>query len=121
VAVFYPIWRGPYMTINRDTYIHDMLRVCGARNVFADRPERYPTVTLDEVAGERPAVILLPDEPFRFRRAHLADFTGYLEVPAVRDGRIHLVDGKPFSWHGPRIAEALRMLPRLIDPATTSC
>jgi len=120
VPVFYPIWREPYMTINRDTYIHDMLRTCGARNVFAERPERYPTVSLDEVAAERPAVILLPDEPFRFRRAHLADFTGYVDVPAVREGRIHLVDGKPFSWHGPRIAEALRTLPRLIDPAATT-
>ena len=120
VDVFYPIWRGPYMTINRDTYIHDMLRVCGARNVFADRPERYPTVTLDEVAAQRPAVILLPDEPFRFRRTHLADFERYADVPAVRDGRIHLVDGKPFSWHGPRIAEALRLLPALIDPAATT-
>ena len=120
VAVFYPIWRGPYMTINGDTYIHDMLKVCGGRNIFADRPERYPTVTLDEVAARRPDVILLPDEPFRFRRAHLADFAKYTEVPAVRDGRIHLVDGKPFSWHGPRIAEALRRLPGLIDPAATA-
>jgi len=120
VAVFYPVWRGPYMTINGDTYIHDMLKVCGARNIFADRPERYPTVTLDEVAARRPDVILLPDEPFRFRRAHLADFAKYTDVPAVRDGRIHLVDGKPFSWHGPRIAEALRRLPGLIDPAVTA-
>jgi ABC-type Fe3+-hydroxamate transport system substrate-binding protein len=118
VPVFYPIWRAPYMTINRDTYIHDMLSVCGARNIFADRPERYPTVTLDEVAAARPAVILLPDEPFRFRRAHLADFAGYTEVPAVSDGRIHLVDGKPFSWHGPRIAEALHTVPSLLE--TTS-
>ena len=118
--MFYPIWRGPYMTINGDTYIHDMLKVCGARNIFADRPERYPTVTLDEVAARRPDVILLPDEPFRFRRAHLADFAKYTDVPAVRDGRIRLVDGKPFSWHGPRIAEALRRLPGLIDPAATA-
>jgi ABC-type Fe3+-hydroxamate transport system substrate-binding protein len=118
--VFCPIWRRPYMTINRDTYIHDMLCVCGARNVFADRPERYPTVTLQEVAAARPAVIMLPDEPFRFRRAHLADFASYVEVPAVRDGRIRLVDGKPFSWYGPRIAEALRTIPSLIEPATTS-
>ena len=120
VPVFYPIWRAPYMTINRDTYIHDMLSVCGALNVFADRPERYPTVSLDEMAAARPAVILLPDEPFRFRRAHLADFAGYTEVPAVRDGRIHLVDGKPFSWHGPRIAEALRTVPSLIEGSRTS-
>jgi ABC-type hemin transport system substrate-binding protein len=77
-------------------------------------------VTLDEMAAQRPAVILLPDEPFRFRRAHLADFAGYVDVPAVRDRRIHLVDGKPFSWHGPRIGEALRMLPALIDPAATT-
>jgi ABC-type Fe3+-hydroxamate transport system substrate-binding protein len=120
VPLFYPIWRAPYMTINRDTYIHDMLSVCGARNVFADRAERYPTVSLDEMAAARPAVILLPNEPFRFRRAHLADFAGYTEVPAVRDGRIHLVDGKPFSWHGPRIAEALRIVPSLLEPATSS-
>src|SRR6267378_5590709 len=33
--VFYPIWRMPWMTINRDTYAHDMLAVCGGENVFA--------------------------------------------------------------------------------------
>jgi ABC-type Fe3+-hydroxamate transport system substrate-binding protein len=114
VDVFYAIWRGPYMTIGADTYIHDVLAVCGGRNVFGDRPERYPAVTLEEIAARRPAVILLPDEPFRFRRAHLDDFAPYREIPAVRDGRVHLVDGKPFSWHGPRLAEALRTLPALL-------
>jgi ABC-type Fe3+-hydroxamate transport system substrate-binding protein len=115
--VFYAIWRGPYMTIGADTYIHDVLTVCGAANVFADARERYPAVTLDEVAARRPDVIVLPDEPFRFRRAHLADFAPYAHVPAVRDGRIHLVDGKPFSWHGPRLADALRTLPALFAPS----
>jgi ABC-type Fe3+-hydroxamate transport system substrate-binding protein len=117
VPVFYPIWRQPWMTIGADTYIHDLLGVCGAANVFGDRPERYPTVTLDEVAARRPAVIVLPDEPFRFRRAHVADFAAYGDVPAVRDRRIHLVDGKPFSWHGPRLFEALATLPALFGGA----
>jgi ABC-type Fe3+-hydroxamate transport system substrate-binding protein len=112
--VFYAIWRGPYMTIGADTYIHDVLSVCGAANVFADASERYPAVTLDEMAVRRPEVILLPDEPFRFRRVHLADFAPYGDVPAVRDGRLHLVDGKPFSWHGHRLGEALRTLPALL-------
>ena len=111
--VFYAIWREPYMTIGADTYIHDVLALCGAANVFADARERYPAVTLDAVAARRPEVIVLPDEPFRFRRTHLADFAPYADVPAVRDGRIHFVDGKPFSWHGPRLADALRALPAL--------
>ena len=113
VPVFYPIWREPWMTINADTYVHDLLAVCGAANVFGDRPTRYPTVTLDEVAARRPEVIVLPDEPFRFRRSHIQDFARYADVPAVRAGRIHLVNGKPFSWHGPRVGEALLTLPPL--------
>ena len=117
VPVFYPIWRQPWMTINADTYIHDLLAVCGAANVFGDGPARYPTVTLDEVAARRPEVIVLPDEPFRFRRVHVEDFAPYTAVPAVRDGRIHLVDGKPFSWHGPRLRQALATLPELFGGA----
>jgi ABC-type Fe3+-hydroxamate transport system substrate-binding protein len=113
VRVFYPIWRKPWMTIGADTYVHDLLATCGGANVFADRT-RYPTVSLDEMAGRAPDLILLPDEPFRFRRAHLRDFDAYPAVPAVRDGRIRLVDGKPFSWHGPRLAEALTKLPDLL-------
>jgi ABC-type Fe3+-hydroxamate transport system substrate-binding protein len=115
VSVFYAIWREPWMTIGADTYIHDMLRVCGAANVFADH-DRYPAVTLEEVAARRPQLILLPDEPFRFREAHRRDFARFGDVPAVANGRIHLVDGKPFSWHGPRIAEALHTVPRLLWP-----
>jgi ABC-type Fe3+-hydroxamate transport system substrate-binding protein len=111
--VFCPIWRKPYMTINRDTYVHDMLAVAGGENVFADHAKRYPEITLDEVAASGAEVILLPDEPYRFRHAHQADFAPYPDLPAVRDGRMHLVDGKLLSWYGPRIAEALQVLPPL--------
>ncbi len=111
--VFCPIWRKPYMTINRDTYIHDMLAVAGGENVFAAGAKRYPEITLDDVAASGAEVILLPDEPYRFRRVHQADFAPYADLPAVRDGRIHLVDGKLLSWYGPRIAEALQVLPPL--------
>lgn len=115
VRVFCPIWRGPYMTVNRDTYVHDMLWTCGGDNVFAARPSRYPTVTLEEVRAAAPDVILLPDEPYRFRAAHRADFAPLADVPAVRAGRIHLVDGKLLSWYGPRIAEAFERLPALLS------
>jgi ABC-type Fe3+-hydroxamate transport system substrate-binding protein len=110
---FYPIWRDPWMTIGHDTYIHDLLATCGGTNVFADR-NRYPTISLDEVAARSPEVVLLPDEPFRFRRTHLRDFDAYTGMPAVRDGRVQLVDGKRFSWHGPRLAEALRTVPAML-------
>jgi ABC-type Fe3+-hydroxamate transport system substrate-binding protein len=112
--VFCPIWRGPYMTVNRDTYVNDVLEICGGDNVFAASTARYPTVTLDEVRAAAPDVILLPDEPYRFRDAHRADFAPLADVPAIRSGRVHLVDGKLLSWYGPRIGEALERLPDLL-------
>ncbi|HLC42657.1 MAG TPA: helical backbone metal receptor [Methylomirabilota bacterium] len=115
VRVFCPIWRRPYMSINRETYVHDMLACAGGANIFADRSARYPDVTLDEMAAAKPEVILLPNEPYHFREPHLGDFEKYPSVPAVRDQRIHFVDGKLLSWYGPRIAEALRTLPALLS------
>ncbi len=114
VRVFCPIWRNPYMTINHDTFIHDMLRVCGGENIFLDHSERYPRVNLGEVAARKPEVILLPDEPFPFGERHLAEFRALGEVPAVRAGRLHLLDGKVLSWYGPRIGESLRTLSHLL-------
>jgi ABC-type Fe3+-hydroxamate transport system substrate-binding protein len=138
VRVFCPIWKDPYMTINAGTYVHDMLRVCGGDNIFADRarrfplaadlgqqPERtgsrdaerdrrYPRVTLAEMAARRPDVILLPDEPYVFSEADLADFAAFADVPAVSQNRIHLIDGKVLSWYGPRMGQSLRTLRELL-------
>ncbi|MFQ5804083.1 MAG: cobalamin-binding protein, partial [Candidatus Methylomirabilales bacterium] len=115
LKVFCPIWRKPYMSINRDTYVHDVIRTCGGGNIFAGTSERYPLISLAEVADLKPEVILLPDEPYRFLRRHLGDFKPFEDgIPALRTGRVHFVDGKLLSWYGPRIGESLRVLRTLL-------
>jgi ABC-type Fe3+-hydroxamate transport system substrate-binding protein len=146
VSVFCPIWREPrtgegpvrwWMTLNRETYMHDVLRVCGGANVFADRdrryplaadlggtqlpalhPERdtrYPRVKPEEVAERAPEVILLPSEPYPFAEADLAAFESFPDIPAVRNNRVHLVDGSLLTWPGTRLARALADLPTLLQ------
>jgi ABC-type hemin transport system substrate-binding protein len=117
----------PLMTFNADTYIHDLLRVCGGTNVFAecthrcpatgdtDAPVRYPCVTLEDVTEAQPDVVLLPSEPYAFTDAHVATFAA-LDIPAARSGAIHLVDGTLLTWYGTRIAHALNTLPALLCP-----
>ncbi len=116
LRVFCPIWRKPYMTINHDTYAHDVLETCGGENIFRDRPGRYPVVTLEEVAALAPEVMLLPNEPFPFSQKHLPDFHAFPDVPAVRAGRMHFLDGKILFWYGPRIAHGLGALMRTLAP-----
>ena len=106
-SVFCPIWRDPWMSVGHDTYAHDLLALAGGANVFADRDgRRYPRVSLADVVAAAPQVVLLPDEPYRFGPADVREL-GQLDLPAARDGRIHVVDGTMVSWYGPRIARAL--------------
>ena len=117
VRYFCPIWRKPWMTFNADTYAHDMLRAAGGANVCAVAAERYPTVTLEAIAGAEPEVVLLPDEPYRFTEKDLAA----LEPLALPRERVHFVDGKALSWYGPRIADGLARFATLFASARVDC
>jgi ABC-type Fe3+-hydroxamate transport system substrate-binding protein len=138
VRVFCPIWMAPLMTIHGATFISDMLALCGAENVFADRerryplaadlgerpalpPEktegrdvRYPRVTLDEVTARSPELVLLPDEPHPFTDADARVF-GALPIPAAARGAIEKVDGKDLCWYGARSVEGLGRLRARVD------
>jgi ABC-type Fe3+-hydroxamate transport system substrate-binding protein len=113
VKVFAPIWYAPWMTFNQDTYAHDILRICGGINVFAQEADRFPRITIEAIMAAQPEVILLPDEPFVFGEAHVAEVATW-DIPAAHNQRIHLVDGTLLTWHGTRIARALNELPALL-------
>ena len=110
--VFVPIWKGPYMSVGSDTYVHDVLRTCGDENVCASEA-RYPVVTPDEIEALQPEVVLLPDEPYPFSAKDLPEFYA-LSVPASREDGIYLVDGKLLTWYGPRMAGSLMQLAALL-------
>lgn len=109
--VFVPIWKGPYMSVGSDTYVHDVLKTCGGENVCGGST-RYPAVTLEEIEALQPEIVLLPDEPYPFSAEDLPEFHS-LDIPAARSGRIHLVDGKLLTWYGPRMAGSLMQLAAL--------
>ncbi len=116
VRVFCPIWRNPWMSFNRETFAHDLLWWAGGDNLCGEARDRYPRVTLAEVAARQPEVILLPDEPYRFRSEHLESLRALSETPAWRERQIHFVDGKALFWYGPRTPGALRYFQRLFAP-----
>ena len=110
--VFVPIWKRPYMSVGSDTYVHDVLRVCGGENVCASET-RYPVVAPEEIEALQPEVVLLPDEPYPFSAEDLSEFYA-LGVPAASEDGIHLVDGKLLTWYGPRMAGSLPQLAALL-------
>lgn len=104
IRVAYLIWREPWMTIGRDTYIHSVLSYWKMENVFGNR-DRYPKIQLDEIARENPDYIFLSSEPYPFKEKHKE------EVRRVSpDSQILFVDGEWFSWYGSRMLPSFKKL-----------
>lgn len=102
IRAFVPIWRRPWMSLNRDTYGSSVLAALGIENVCADDEARYPEVELDDIAARRPDVVLAPTEPYPFGARHLPQLREL--APAV------LVDGQDLFWWGTRTPDAIRRL-----------
>lgn len=98
IPTAYLIWRRPYMSINRQTFIHDMMEKCGLQNVFANHDSRYPEVSADDLKAANPALIILSSEPYPFQEKH---FTEMEEI--VPDASVMVGDGELFSWYGSRL------------------
>ncbi len=103
----YLIWRKPYMSVGRDTFIHDVMTRAGFENVFAAHT-RYPEVTPEALAAARPDVVLLSSEPYPFAEKHREELSAL-----VPEARIVLVDGELFSWYGSRLRRTPAYLDRL--------
>lgn len=111
------IWKDPFMAVGGDTFAHDLLVSCGARNPFADAEgRRYPRVDARAIEAAAPEVILLPTEPYAFGASDREELLA-LDCPAARSGRVHVVEGELLSWYGPRMARALETFGTLLRPA----
>lgn len=138
VRVFVPIWMEPPMTFDGRVFASDLLDLCGATNVFSDRPRRYPLaadlgraapmprerlgdrdtryprIRWDELREREPEAVLLPDEPHRFTEEDARVIGGH--VPSVAErGAISFCSGKDLFWYGTRVARAIDRVGELID------
>lgn len=103
--VLYLIWKNPWMTVSRETYVSRMLALVGLDTLPVTAEARYPKLADLGVPGVE--MILLSTEPFCFRAGHVREIGQATGLPT------RLVDGEMTSWYGPRAIEGLRYLAEL--------
>jgi ABC-type Fe3+-hydroxamate transport system substrate-binding protein len=120
-SVLYVIWKKPWMTVSRATYIAATLARAGWDTLPAVAAVRYPQLADDDPAWRAAGRVLLSSEPYAFRERDVRE-------RALHCGRpVHLVDGEMTSWYGPRAIAGLRHLARLrremaaVPPAAGVC
>lgn len=107
--VVYFIWKEPWMTVSRDTYIARMLDLVTWRCTGQSDDSRYPEVTPTPELVEAADLFLFSSEPYAFGQADIDAFTAETGCPPEK---CRLIDGEYTSWYGSRAVEGLRYLAR---------
>jgi iron complex transport system substrate-binding protein len=115
--VFLQINIRPIMTINKDTFLNDLIQLAGGRNMTEDEPITYPRISLEEVIRKKPEVIIISsmERGGRFEKAR-QDWFKWTSIPAVKHGRVHLIDSDLIDRPSPRIVEGLEAMAKFIHP-----
>ncbi|MDI6894760.1 MAG: cobalamin-binding protein [Bacillota bacterium] len=116
--VYYEVYSEPIMTVGPHTLIHQLIELAGGRNIAYDAQTDYPEFSSEAVIQRNPAVIIFPS--FHGSASLTVDKLkarpGWAAIAAVKNGRVHAIDADIISRPGPRIADAVEELARIIHP-----
>ncbi len=108
--VLYLIWKAPWMTVSRDTYIARTLALVGWETLGDDPASRYPVVELDARLLAAAELVLFASEPYAFGERDLEEFRADHPLCGARLLRL---DAEMVSWYGSRAIRGLDYLAEL--------
>lgn len=100
-------------------FIHDLLELAGGTNVFADVKRESLQVSTELIIARRPeAIVELRFAPLDAAalQAEVAVWKTLGAVPAVRNGRLHIIADEKMVVPGPRVVEASELLAKALHP-----
>jgi iron complex transport system substrate-binding protein len=117
--VFVEIEESPLMTAGAGSFIDDLIRRAGGRNVASELANAYPRIDPEKVIAWDPEVILVAHSDHAGEAGErLARRIGWSNVSAVRDRRvIDDIDADLLFRPGPRLIEGVKALAARLHPA----
>ncbi|MDA0353318.1 MAG: ABC transporter substrate-binding protein [Chloroflexi bacterium] len=114
-TVFYELSDGLY-TVAPDTFIGGTLALVKAKNIAEGAETAFPQLTAEAVIEANPAVVLLADAEFGGSLEALQARPGWDVIDAVVNERVYPVDPDIGNRPGPRIADAIEQIAKLLYP-----
>jgi iron complex transport system substrate-binding protein len=109
-AVSFGDW-GDY-TVGPGSFIYEILEKIGAVPVTSDSPVAWPMYSLEQIVNKNPQVILLGDDETRGAEIYVQE--GYKDLPAVKAGRVYLINPDMSGRPAPRVLGAMEQMAEAI-------
>ncbi len=103
-------------------WMPEMVEIAGGVDALSREGADSVRIPWDDVLEWAPEVLIITPCGFNLAKVieqsrQLTDYSGWSELPAVREGRVYAVDANSyFARPGPRVVEGTELLAHLIDP-----
>jgi iron complex transport system substrate-binding protein len=115
--VLMQIGEAPIVTAGKGSFGDDLIRRAGGENIAGKEKEVYPRLGMEEILKRSPEVIVISSmDPKRDYQELLQEWTRWKTIPAVKNGRIYLIDSDLLDRPSPRIIEGLEKLASVLHP-----
>lgn len=116
-SVLYLVWADPVIVPGRDTLVNDLIRLAGGASVSGEERMEWPRLSLEQVITRAPDVVMVATH----NSAHVNDTLKRwreqnIVLPALRNGRVHAIDGNLVHRPGPRVVDGLEAFARAFHP-----
>jgi iron complex transport system substrate-binding protein len=115
--VLFVVWSDPLISIGRQTFIADALRLAGAESVV-ETEQDWPRLNLEEVVRLQPEFLIFANshsESVRTTVEDLSERPGWRGLDAIRNRRIAVISDA-INRPAPRLVQALEDLARQLHP-----
>jgi iron complex transport system substrate-binding protein len=115
--VFLQIGEAPIVTVGKGSFADDLIRQAGGENIAGKEKEMYPRLGMEEILNRSPEVILISSmDPKGDYQRVLHEWSRWKMIPAVKNGRIHVINSDLIDRPSPRIIDGLEEIARILHP-----
>ena len=114
-ATFLEIYSKPLMTAGGETFIDDMITLAGGTNLGATAGSGFPTFSTEVLFKNDPAVYIA-DSGSMSKPGDITKRAGFGVLTAVKDGHVYVIEDSIIARPGPRLAQGLQDLVKMIHP-----
>ena len=119
VRTFYQIWNDPFITLNGDHLVSDVIELCGGVNVFGEAIPLVPYVNIEAIMAADPQVIIASGSSENNEQWR-DSWKNWQGISAVTSGNIYLIPPDLMQRHSNRILEGAEYMCDFLQRARTA-
>ena len=117
--VYFEVWNDPYISVNSNTWIGNIINLAGGNNVFGDEISEWPIINSEIIIKKNPELMFFPVIPgiprfwgsFNLVKKRL----GWDCISAIKKDQLYEILRDCISRPGPRLVNSLELLGKSIQ------